>query len=88
MEFVPEGVVTTTSTVPAMCAGVLQVMLTLLTTTSVVQFTPPKVTEVAPVKLMPVIVTGVPPMMVPEDGLMLWMAGSGDSLSVRMSVAT
>ena len=30
--------------------------------------TPPNVTEVAPVKFVPVIVTLVPPVLIPDDG--------------------
>ena len=32
--------------------------------------TPPNVTEVAPVKFVPVIVTLVPPVLIPDDGEM------------------
>ena len=39
-----------------------------VSTLKLVAFTPPKVTEVAPVKLVPVIVTFVPPNVEPEAG--------------------
>ena len=79
MLFEPEGVVTTTSTVPATWAGVTQVIVFAEATFTEVHENPPKVTEVAPLKFTPVIVTSVPPRIVPEDGLRLLIAGSGDS---------
>src|SRR5687768_14186216 len=59
----------------------------LLTTTIVVQAKPSNVTENAPSKFTPLMVTGVPPRMVPEDGEIDVMTGPGDSLSVMTSVA-
>src|SRR5262245_49388046 len=46
--FEPAGVVTTTLTAPAACAGVVQVMLVADTTATAVAAVPPKVTPVAP----------------------------------------
>ena len=43
-------------------------MLVELTTTTLVAAAPPMVTPVAPVKLVPVIVTLVPPVVGPEVG--------------------
>ena len=65
----PPGVVTTTSTAPAACAGVVAVTVVALTTARPVAATPPMVTEVAPVKSVPVIVTAVPPALGPLVGI-------------------
>ena len=68
MPLVPPGVVTVTSTVPADCAGSTAVMLVALLTVKVVAVVDPKLTAVAPVRLVPVIVTGVPPPVGPAVG--------------------
>ena len=65
---VPPGVVTRTLAVPAVLAGVVQVMLVALTTLKLVQAVPPTVTAVAPVKLVPVRVMLVPPAVGPALG--------------------
>ncbi|GGO99706.1 hypothetical protein GCM10012280_66780 [Wenjunlia tyrosinilytica] len=64
---VPPGVVTVTLTVPepAGAAVVIWVALTGVNDTDV----PPNLTALAPVKPMPVIVTGVPPAAGPLVGL-------------------
>jgi hypothetical protein len=64
---VPPGVVTSTSTVPEP-AGDFAVIDVLLTTVRFVAVPVPKVTPVAPLKLVPVIVTSVPPAVVPDVG--------------------
>ena len=51
-------------------AGVIQVIVVLSTTLIVVAAKPSNVTDVAPVKFMPVIVTFVPPAMLPDEGKM------------------
>ena len=66
---VPPGVVTVTSTVPAAPAGAVAVMEVVLLTVKVVAAVAPKATAVAPVKLVPVTVTEVPPATGPEVGL-------------------
>lgn len=71
----PPPVVTITPAGRAGRAGVMQVIVVLLTTIILVATLPPKVTEVAPVKDAPVIVTLVPPNLVPDDGEMLLMLG-------------
>ena len=58
------------STVPALCAGVIQVIVVLSTTLIVVAAKPSNVTEVAPVKFVPVIETLVPPSVLPDDDKM------------------
>ena len=73
---VPPGVVTAMSTPPAVWAGVTTVMVVSLTTVKVAAM-PPIVTALAPVKLLPVIVTVVPPSVVPLVGPKDMTAGGG-----------
>ena len=47
------------------------------TTTTFVAATPPTVTLLAPVKLVPVMVMAVAPKVVPEFGLTLEIVGTG-----------
>ncbi len=47
-----------------------------LLTVKLVAFVPPNVTAVAPVRLVPVIVTLVPPFDVPESGRIVRMIGA------------
>ena len=49
-------------------AGVIQVIMVALTTVSDVASTPSIVTEVAPVKSLPLRVTSVPPFVLPDSG--------------------
>jgi hypothetical protein len=72
----PPPVVTITPTAPAVVhAGVIQVIVVLFTTLREVAAIPPNVTEVAPVKFVPVIVTLVPPSVLPDDDEMLLITG-------------
>ena len=72
----PPPVVTIMSTAPAVVrAGVIQDIVVLFTTLIVVALNPSNVTDVAPVKFVPVIVTLVPPAMPPDDGEMLVIFG-------------
>ena len=72
----PPPVVIIMSTSPAvMLEGVLQVIVVLLTTTIVVATFPPNVTDLAPIKFVPVIVTIFPPALVPDDGEILVITG-------------
>ena len=72
----PPPVVTIMPTAPAVVrAGVIHVIVVLFTTLIVVAAKPSNVTDVAPVKFMPVIVTLVPPAMPPDDGEMLLITG-------------
>ena len=67
----PPSVVTIMPTAPSLfTAGVIQVIVVLFTTLREVAAIPPNVTEVAPVKFVPVIVTLVPPVLTPDDGEM------------------
>lgn len=64
----PPPVVTITPTAPAVArAGVIQVIVVLSTSVREVAATPPNVTEVAPVKDVPVIVILVPPVVLPVN---------------------
>jgi hypothetical protein len=60
--------VTVTVTAPALPAGVVAVMLVLLTTTTFVAAVLPKVTVAPEAKFVPVIVTAVPPAVDPLFG--------------------
>ncbi len=73
----PAGVVTTTSTAPAACAGVTTVSSPSFVTERLVPSDPSKVTLVAPVKCVPVIVTEVPPSVEPLEGDTSAIAGAG-----------
>ena len=67
----PPSVVIIIPTAPAVVrAGVIQVIVVLFTTLIVVAAKPSNVTNVAPVKFVPVIVTLVPPAVLPDDGKM------------------
>ena len=66
---VPPTVVTKTLALPAVPAAVVQVADVAEATLTLVQAAPPTVMGVAPVKLVPVIVTTVPPAVEPELGL-------------------
>jgi len=65
---VPSGVVTVTLTVPALSAGEVAVIDVAELTVKPVAAMLPKSTTLAPVKFVPVIVTLVPPAVVPELG--------------------
>ena len=60
----------------AVLAGLAAVIVVSLTTVTSVAAAVPKSTAVAPVKLMPVIVTGVPPAAEPMVGLRLVTTGA------------
>ena len=69
---------TVTSTVPVLVtAGLLTVIWVSLTMVNLLAGDFPNDTLVAPVKPVPVIVTLVPPVVYPPDGLMLVTAGGG-----------
>ena len=72
----PPPVVTIMPTAPAVVrAGVIQVIVVLFTTLREVAANPPNVTDVAPVKFVPVIVALVPPAVLPDDGKILVITG-------------
>ena len=64
---VPPGVVTVTSTVPVP-AGAVALMLVALLTVKLEAAVVPNFTALAPVKLVPVIATEVPPVLGPRPG--------------------
>jgi len=65
---VPPGVVIDTVFAPAVPAGVTAVTVVELTTLTEVAATPPIVTELVPVRFVPVIVIAVPPVVGPTFG--------------------
>ena len=65
---VPPGVVTVMLTVPADSAGAVAVMLVAPLIVKLVAAVDPNLTAVAPVRLVPVIVTLVPPASGPAGG--------------------
>ena len=65
---VPPAVVTKTLAIPALPAGVVQVAVVLLFTLKAEQAEPPTVMPVAPVRLVPVMVMDVPPVVDPLVG--------------------
>jgi hypothetical protein len=67
--------VTVTVTVPALPAGVVAVIVVLFTTTTFVDDALPKFTVAPLANFVPVIVTAVPPAVVPLLGLMLVTVG-------------
>ena len=67
---VPYSVVTIMPTAPTLRAGVIQVIVVLFTTLIVVAAKPSNVTDVTPVKDVPVIVTFVPPSVLPDGSEM------------------
>ena len=72
----PPPVVTIMPTSPAVVrAGVIHVIVVLSTMLREVAAIPSNVTDVAPVKFMPVIVTLVPPIVLPVNGEMLLITG-------------
>jgi hypothetical protein len=60
---------------PVVRAGVIQVIEVLFTTLKDVALNPSNVTDVAPIKFVPVIVTLVPPTLDTDNGKMLLMFG-------------
>ena len=72
----PYSVGTIMPTAPAVVrAGVTQVIVVLFTTLIEVAANPPNVTDVAPVKFVPVIVTVFPPSVLPDADKMLLITG-------------
>ena len=74
--FVPPAVVTRTLAVPAVPAGVTHVILVAVFALRLVAGLPPMVTPVALDKFVPVMVTLVPPAVLPLVGLMLATVGT------------
>ena len=72
----PPGVVTWILTAPALPAGAVTVIDVAETTEKVVAAVAPNVTAVAPLRLLPVMVTAVPPASGPAFGAIELMAGA------------
>jgi len=73
----PSVFVTTTLTAPAAWAGVTEVIVVLFVTETFVAATPPKETVAPDTKPVPVIVTDVPPFVVPLFGEIADTVGAG-----------
>ena len=86
MVTVPPAVVTKISFAPAVPAGVFAVIEVAVATT-LVAATPPTVTLVAPVKLVPVIVNAVAPVSGPAIGATVAMVGSAIYVNPPVLVA-
>ena len=72
----PPPVVTITLTIPPVVReGVIKVIDVPFTTLKDVAFNPPNVTDFAPIKFVPVMVTLVPPTLDTDNGKMLLMFG-------------
>ncbi len=84
---VPPTVLTEILTVPAPCALVLAMILVDPVTRKVVAGVVPNVTDVAPVKLLPVMVTVVPPEVEPLVGVKLVMTGGATNTKYADEVA-
>ena len=72
---VPYSVLTIMPAAPVLRTGVIQVIVVLFTTLREVAGNPLNVTKVASVKDVPVIVTLVPPNVLPVNGKMLLITG-------------
>ncbi len=72
---VPYSVLTIMPAAPVPRTGVIQVIVVLFTTLREVAAIPLNVTKVAPVKDVPVIVTLVPPAVLPVNGEILVTTG-------------
>ena len=76
----PSVFVTTTLLEPAECAAVVAVIDVLLATVTPVAEVPPIFTVAPDWKPVPVMVTAVPPLIVPELGLIELTVGAGGEL--------
>ncbi len=72
---VPYSVLTIMPAAPVLRTGAIQVIVVLFTMLREVAGNPLNVTKVAPVKDVPVIVTVVPPTVLPVNGKMLLITG-------------
>ena len=73
----PNGVVTTTLADPGAPLGTVAVIVVAFTTVKLDAAVPANVTAVAPVKLVPAMVTVLPPAVGPEPGLTEVIVGGG-----------
>jgi hypothetical protein len=82
---VPLAVVTVTSTVPSEPAGTTAMIWVGPVTVNDLAFVALNLTDIAPIKLVPVIVTDVPPAVGPVLGLMALTVGEA-AITVRENV--
>jgi hypothetical protein len=82
----PPEFVTVTVTVPALPAGAVAVIDVLFTTTTLVAAALPNVTVAPATKFVPVIVTAVPPAVVPLFGLTLLTVGTGPETAENVAI--
>ena len=87
MALVPPAVVTVTSAVPLPAGDIAVIEVALLTVKDAAPVVP-NFTEVAQVKSVPVIVTGVPPPVGPEAGAIEVTAGTAITVRVAAGPAT
>ena len=78
--------VTVTLTAPAACAGAVAVIEVAPTTVTFVASVPPTDTDVPGTKLVPVIVIGVPPSVVPDVGDILTIVGAGLDTGLNVAI--
>ena len=79
------GVVTVTLIMPCERAGAVAVICVALCTVKAVAGVPPKLTAVAPVRLVPVMTTVAPPVVTPLVGLRPVTVGTAITLKVRLT---
>ena len=84
---VPPTVVTETVTVPATCDLVTALIVVELVTVKLAAVVVPKLIAVAPVRLVPVMVTVTPPLVVPVPGVNEVMVGAATNLKSVAEVA-
>jgi hypothetical protein len=75
VEEVPATLVTCTSTVPVACAGTTAAIEVEELTTQFAAGVVPNITADTPAKLVPVIVIGAPPSVLPDDALKAVVTG-------------
>ena len=82
----PSSRVTVTSTAPAACPGVLAVIVVALRAAALAAAVPPNETVVPALKLVPEIVSCVPPRDVPDATESVVMSGAGAAENVKAPV--
>ena len=82
----PSGFVTVTVTVPAACAGAVQVMLVLPFTVTPIADVVSNFTVAPLAKFAPVMVTMFPPPVAPVEGLIFVIAGGGACTALTVNV--
>jgi len=79
----PSGFETITEPTPALCAGVVPVIVVAFTTVALDSAEPPTVTLAPATKFVPVIATEVPPAAGPEVAAIVVTVGAGSGLYVN-----